>query len=32
LAAVAEAIDCSLLDHLVFGGGMCTSLRQIGLL
>ena len=32
LAAVAEAIDCSLLDHLVFGGGACTSLRQIGLL
>lgn len=32
LAAVAEAIDCPVLDHLVFGGGKCTSLRQLGLL
>lgn len=32
LAAAADAIDCPLLDHLVFGGGDCTSLRQLGLL
>lgn len=32
LALAAEAIDCSLLDHLVFGGGDCSSLRQLGYL
>lgn len=32
LATVAEAMDCALLDHLVFGGGDCTSLRTLGLL
>jgi len=32
LAAVAEAIDCSVLDHLVFGGSGCTSLRSMGLI
>ena len=32
LAAAAEAIDCAILDHLVFAGSDCTSFRQIGLL
>jgi len=32
LASAAEAIDCALLDHLVFGGDDCTSFRRIGLL
>lgn len=32
LAAAAEALDCTVLDHLVFGGAECTSLRQLGYL
>jgi DNA repair protein RadC len=32
LACVAEALDCTLIDHLVFGGADCTSFRQMGLL
>ena len=32
LADASEAIDVTLLDHLVFGGGNCTSFRRIGLL
>lgn len=32
LATAAEALDCTLLDHLVFAGGECTSLRQLGYL
>jgi DNA repair protein RadC len=32
LAAVAEAIECSVLDHLVFGGESCTSFRAMGLI
>jgi DNA repair protein RadC len=32
LASAAEALDCTVLDHLVFGGGECTSFRRIGLL
>ena len=32
LAAAAEALDCAVLDHLVFGGSECSSLRQMGLL
>lgn len=32
LACAAEAIDCTVVDHLVFGGGHCTSFRQLGLL
>ena len=32
LAAVAEGLDCVLLDHLVFAGRDCTSFRQLGLL
>jgi DNA repair protein RadC len=32
LATVAEAIDCAVLDHLVFAGSECTSFRRLGLL
>jgi DNA repair protein RadC len=32
LATAAEALDCAVLDHLVFGGAECTSFRQTGLL
>lgn len=32
LAAAAEAIDCTLLDHLVLADGECTSFRRMGLL
>jgi DNA repair protein RadC len=32
LASAAEAIDCTILDHLVFAGEECTSFRRIGLL
>ena len=32
LAAVMGALDCRLLDHIVFGGGKCSSFRQLGLL
>jgi DNA repair protein RadC len=32
LATAAEALDCTVLDHLVFAGGACTSLRQLGYL
>ena len=32
LASVAEALDCVILDHLVFASGQCTSLRGLGLL
>ena len=32
LACAAEAIDCTILDHLIFGGTDCSSFRQIGLL
>jgi DNA repair protein RadC len=32
LAAAAEAIDCTVLDHLIFAGDRCTSFRRIGLL
>lgn len=32
LAAAVEALDCAVLDHLVFGGGKCTSLRRLGYL
>jgi DNA repair protein RadC len=30
LARVAEALGCRVLDHLVFAGSECTSLRQLG--
>jgi DNA repair protein RadC len=32
LAAAAEALDCVVLDHLVFGGSECASFREMGLL
>ena len=32
LVTAAEALDCTVLDHLVFGGMQCTSMRAIGLL
>ncbi|MGI8931891.1 MAG: JAB domain-containing protein, partial [Sphingomicrobium sp.] len=32
LACAAEALDCMIVDHLVFGGKDCTSFRQLGLL
>lgn len=32
LATAAEALDCAVLDHLVFAGRDCTSLRQLGYL
>ena len=32
LATAAEALDCTVLDHLVFAGTQCTSLRQLGYL
>jgi len=32
LANAAEAMDCMVLDHLVFAGTQCTSLRAVGLL
>jgi DNA repair protein RadC len=32
LATATEALDCTLLDHLVFAGRECTSLRRLGYL
>lgn len=32
LATAAEALGCKVADHLVFGGGECTSLRSLGYL
>ena len=32
LATAAEALDCTVLDHLVFGESQCTSLRKLGYL
>ena len=32
LATAAEALDCAVLDHLVFAGTQCTSFRRMGLL
>jgi DNA repair protein RadC len=32
LAAAAEALDCTILDHLVFAGSECASLRRMGFL
>ena len=32
LACAAEALDCTVVDHLVFGGTDCSSFRQLGLL
>jgi DNA repair protein RadC len=30
--SAAEAIDCAVLDHLIFAGAQCTSFRRVGLL
>ncbi len=32
LATAAEALDCTVLDHLVFAGEKCMSLRKLGYL
>jgi DNA repair protein RadC len=32
LASAAEALDCTVLDHLVFAGRDCSSLRKLGYL
>lgn len=32
LAMAADALDCTLLDHLILAGQECVSLRQLGLL
>ncbi|URD59705.1 hypothetical protein M8312_07670 [Sphingomonas sp. KRR8] len=32
LALAAEACDITLVDHLIFAGDTCTSMRRIGLL
>jgi DNA repair protein RadC len=32
LAHAAEALDLSILDHLIFAGSNCTSMRRMGLL
>ncbi len=32
LASAAEALDCTILDHLVFAGTECSSFRKLGLL
>jgi DNA repair protein RadC len=32
LATAAEALDCAVLDHLIFAGDECISFRRIGLL
>ena len=32
LVAAAGALDCTVLDHLVFAGNDCTSLRRLGYL
>ena len=32
LASAAEALDCTILDHLIFAGSKFTSLRHLGLL
>jgi DNA repair protein RadC len=32
LATAAEALDVTVLDHLIFAGRECTSMRRMGLL
>jgi DNA repair protein RadC len=32
LATAAEALDCAVLDHLIFAGAECSSLRGLGYL
>jgi DNA repair protein RadC len=30
LAAACEALDCTILDHLIFAGRDCASMRKLG--
>ena len=32
LASAAEALDCTVIDYLIFGGDQCASFRRMGLL
>ena len=32
LASAAEALDCAVVDHLIFAGDECVSFRRMGLL
>ena len=32
LAGIADGLDCMILDHLVFAGDECTSMRALGYL
>jgi DNA repair protein RadC len=32
LASAVEALDCTILDHLIFARGQCASFRRMGLL
>lgn len=32
LASAAEALDCRILDHLIYGSGKISSFQQMGLL
>jgi len=32
LAGVADGLDCTIIDHLVFAGDECTSMRRNGFL
>jgi DNA repair protein RadC len=32
LASATEALDCTILDHLIFAGGQCASMRRLGYL
>jgi DNA repair protein RadC len=32
LSCASEAIDLAVLDHLIFAGNRCNSMRQMGLL
>lgn len=32
LVSAAEALDCTVVDHLIFAGDECTSFRRTGLL
>ena len=32
LASAAGALDCTIIDHLIFAGDDCTSFRRMGLL
>jgi DNA repair protein RadC len=32
LATAAQALDCAVVDHLIFAGAECTSMRRLGYL